>query len=294
MLANWIRQTTTTTGSGPLTLANVAGYPTFNDVVGLNRRVEYTLVDDATGAPVEGGVGYLSDPTTWVREKVTATYAGGVYDDTSPAAMSLPVGTYQVIASAGADAVQGAAKGVNRTVAAQKLVFSQHLTVHNGSSTSYPSSSNRLLFMPFWLTSSAEVDALAIRCGTGVTGTNVRLGLYDATPDGHPGKLLGETGALSTATSGVDVIGTLGTPVRVQPGWYFVAIVTDGAPALGSISNGGQLQCFMGMNAGNILLGNSGLYVTYTFGALPNPAPTANLSAWATSNAIPAIALRLV
>lgn len=294
MLGNWIRQTTTTTGTGPLSITAVEGYPTFNDVVGVNRRVAYTLMDDTTGVPIEDGVGYLSDPATWVREKVNATFVGGVYDDTSPATVNLTTGTYRLICSASAESVQAAAKGVNRTVAAQKLVFSQHLTVHNGSSTSYPAAANRLLFTPFWLTASAEVDAIAARCGTGVAGANLRLGLYDSTPDGHPGKLLGETAALSAATSGVDVIGTLSAPVRVQPGWYFVAVLADASPALGSISNGGQLQSFMGMNAGNILLGNSGLYVTYAFGAMPAIAPTANLSAWATSNAIPAVALRLV
>lgn len=292
MLGNWIRQTTTTTGTGNLTLAAASGYPTFADVIGTSRRVAYTILNDADGKPIEAGIGYMSDATTLVRERVTATLSGGVYDDTSPSAVSLAAGTYRVICSGTADAIQQSAKDVNRNtqVSAQKLISSGHVSIHTASSTGYAAVANRLVFMPFKLEVSAEVDALAVRVGTGVAATNVRLGLYDIGSDGQPNALLRETSALASATSGADVIGTV-TPIRLQPGWYFLAIATDGAPALG-VFNGSVMPVWMGSSANSLIVPNF-FYSTHTFGSLPNPAPTTGLTPVNSATA-PALLMRVV
>lgn len=295
-LANWARVTTTTTGTGNLTLSAVTGYPTLNDVVGTNRRFAYAILLDSDGTPIEEGIGYLSASTTLVRERVTATYASSTYDDTSPSAVSLAAGTYRVISTGSAGAIQGVAMNVNRNaaLASQKLIPSQHTTVNNASSTGYTCVANRLVYTPFCLGVSAEVDALGIRVGTGVASTNVRLGIYDIDATGHPNKLLGETGALASATSSTDVIGTIGAPVRLQPGWYYVAIVSDGAPAVGRIDAGGALSTFLGAIAGNLMSSLGYFYATHTFGALPNPAQTTSLTGIVLGVAGPAVLMRMV
>ena len=295
-LANWARVTTTTTGTGNLTVSAVTGYPTLNDVVGTNRRFPYAILLDSDGTPIEEGIGYLSAATTLVRERVTATYASSAYDDTSPSAVSLAAGTYRVISSGGAEVIQGTALNVNRNASLnlQKVTMSEHLLFGQSSSTGYTMVANRLVLIPFKLGTRSECDALCLRVGTGVASTNVRLGIWDIGSDGHPNKLLGETSSLASATSATDVIGTLGATITLQPGWYYTGVVSDGAPAVGRAAQSGELFGFLGPATGNLMQGVAAFYTTHTFGALPNPAPTTSLTAINASTSYPAIGLRCV
>ncbi len=296
MLANWIRHTTTTTttGPGPLTVVSVAGYPGYYETIGVNRRAPYCILD-STGAPVEEGIGYLSDATTWVREKITATYANSALFTVNPSAVTLPAGTYQLICPVSAIGVLGAAKGFNRAVTGaslQKLFFSQHMAVHNASSNGIALAPNRLTVVPCWLTASLEGDALGVRIGTGVTGTSVRMGLWDLGSDQHPAKLLGETAPLASATSGVDLIGTIAAVQRLHPGWYALGIVSNGAPTVGMMTTGGQSQSFLGSSGANMLLAQGSFVVDWTFGPLPNGNVPTAITSQAASSATPAIGIR--
>ena len=73
MLANWVRATSSTTGTGNLTLSSVSGYPQPSGAFAVGQRWAYCLLDDSTGKPIEAGIGYLSAATTFVREYPTAT-----------------------------------------------------------------------------------------------------------------------------------------------------------------------------------------------------------------------------
>lgn len=69
MLADRIKETTTTTGTGNITLAGAAtGFRTFNAGIGVGPDTYYCIVG-ATGE-WELGEGYLSNSTTLVRESV--------------------------------------------------------------------------------------------------------------------------------------------------------------------------------------------------------------------------------
>lgn len=66
--ADRVSETTTTTGTGNITLAGPAtGYQGFNTAFGTNVRFWYCV---QLSADWEIGSGYLSDSTTLVREKV--------------------------------------------------------------------------------------------------------------------------------------------------------------------------------------------------------------------------------
>lgn len=70
--ADRVLETTTTTGTGDLTLDGaVTGYQTFNSAKGTNAAFDYSIVAvDGSGVPTgqwEVGVGYLSASTTLVR-----------------------------------------------------------------------------------------------------------------------------------------------------------------------------------------------------------------------------------
>lgn len=66
MLADRVKETTTTTGTGNITLAGAAtGFQTFNAAFGTDTVFGYCI---ALGSEWEVGVGYLSASTTLVRE----------------------------------------------------------------------------------------------------------------------------------------------------------------------------------------------------------------------------------
>jgi hypothetical protein len=70
VLADRVRETTTTTGTGDITLAGAAtGFVTFNTAFGTNVPVNY-VVASSGGAEFEEGTGYLSGSTALVRERI--------------------------------------------------------------------------------------------------------------------------------------------------------------------------------------------------------------------------------
>lgn len=67
-LANRVKETSATTGTGSLTTAGaVTGFVTFNTAYGTGERFPYVA---EAGADWEQGIGYMSSSTTLVREVV--------------------------------------------------------------------------------------------------------------------------------------------------------------------------------------------------------------------------------
>lgn len=102
MYADRVLETTTTTGTGDITTAGaVAGYRTFNNAVGLNVLVDYSIVAvDGSGVPTgewEVGEGYLSGATTFVRSVPLSGSAA------TP--VSFSAGTKQIFLTQSADAI---------------------------------------------------------------------------------------------------------------------------------------------------------------------------------------------
>ena len=88
--AERVRDTTTTTGTGNVTLSGTAptGFQSFNSAFGTSVRFCYCI---AGGAEWEVGEGYLSASTTLVRDVVTAS-------SNSNAAVSFSAGTKDAFA----------------------------------------------------------------------------------------------------------------------------------------------------------------------------------------------------
>ena len=77
-LASRVKDTSTTAGSGNLTLSGSApaGYQDFNTAFGTGVRFDYAIENSVNGE-WEVGVGYLSASTTLVRETVTESSNSG-------------------------------------------------------------------------------------------------------------------------------------------------------------------------------------------------------------------------
>lgn len=72
-VADRVKETSTTTGTGNVTLAGaVAQFQSCNTAFGLNVYFQYAIVGQA-GTEWETGLGYLSGSTTLVRERVTSS-----------------------------------------------------------------------------------------------------------------------------------------------------------------------------------------------------------------------------
>lgn len=76
--ADRVKDTTSTTGTGDLTLSGTAptGFVDFNTAFGTNVRFPYAI-GSSGGSEWETGYGYLSASTTLVREFVTASSNSG-------------------------------------------------------------------------------------------------------------------------------------------------------------------------------------------------------------------------
>ena len=95
IFADRVKETTTTTGTGAITLAGAATqFRDFNAVFGTNVPFDYAIVGQS-GSEWEVGRGYLSGSTTLVREFVDAS-------SNSNAAVNFSAGTKDVFATASA------------------------------------------------------------------------------------------------------------------------------------------------------------------------------------------------
>lgn len=75
MIADRVKETTTTTGTGAITLAGAAtGFRTFNATIGVGPETYY-CIQGSTGE-WEVGEGYLSNATTLVRDTVYSSSNG--------------------------------------------------------------------------------------------------------------------------------------------------------------------------------------------------------------------------
>lgn len=94
MLANGIRETSTTTGTGSVTLASVTGFTRFSNGFAISSLASYAIND---GNNWEWGIGTVGAGNILDRTTITATLVSGVYTTTSATAISLASGAAVVM-----------------------------------------------------------------------------------------------------------------------------------------------------------------------------------------------------
>jgi hypothetical protein len=139
--------------------------------------------------------------------------------------------------------------------------------------------------MPFLVPTSQTFDRIAIRV-TIAAGTNARMGIYADDGSVAPGALILDSGAISTASTGVKEVtinNTLGPGALI-----WLALVADGAPTIRAVAVGAQSSVFLGLASDLGTAWGSHLYRAFSYAALPNPfgSPTIGTST------IPGIFLR--
>lgn len=289
MLSNWIRQTTTTTGTGDLTLATVSGYNTFHGAFSTAQRFRYNILNDSDGSPIEIGIGHMSDSTTLVRDWVIATMVSGTYtpQENSSGQATLASGTKRVVCTGDASAFMTnplRAFSRNNTDANRRLILPSNYIERQSTTVAIPTA-NRLYAWPVFIGDRGPFDAIGFRGSA--TGIDLDMALYRAGVDGLPGNLV--FGATAVASAAGMFFGTISSTV-LTPGWYWAAV---NASTTGlSVYRGALLQDSSGwldpVNAYPFT------YVTQTAGTLPDPfgTPTA-IGGQMSSYYVPAISFRL-
>jgi len=122
---------------------------------------------------------------------------------------------------------------------------------------------NRLFAMPFPI----AVDRTADRIVCNVTvqaGQKIRMGIYSNGVNMAPGTLLLDAGEVTL--SGIGEI-AITIDQALPKGLYWVALVSDGTPAIREVNT----NCLPLPGSGT-----NGVYVAHTYGALPDPFGAAN------------------
>lgn len=267
MLGNWIRQTTTSVGAGDIALSGVTGFPGFVDAFGLLKYFSYTILDDTTGYPIETGIGHLSDASTLVRDRITATYIAGVYNDTTPVAATLPAGTKRVVCSGDASlfdmtipAIEDSGGADGRRVA----------VTPSGSLGTLTLTADRLYQFPLYFPSGLAFDTLYADISTPAAGAHIQFGVAACKPDGSAGELLMTSGE-QPASAAAMLAANVGIQ-RLAPGYYWGLMICD--------ANVGVRSCLMvaeahgGYQPSTARYRNTHGYVAQAYGPLPSVVPT--------------------
>lgn len=226
MLANGAKETTTTTGTGTVTLSAVTGYPRFSQVLSVGQYVDYAIQD---GNNWEWGVGKIGASNTLDRTLITAKFESGTYSKTPATGLSLS-GSATVFCAI-TDATAGIAYGgpLSGGWVSNALIVQQTAYLQN-SNFNHP---DKVIFSPWaW---PAGVDRVAkgarIRVGSVGTATKMRIGVlqYGATQSGNV--LITQTADIDVTATGVKSASFL-QPVALPLARYGLCVILNGTCTL--------------------------------------------------------------
>lgn len=272
MLANGVRETTATTGTGTITLAAVTGYPRFANAFAVGELAAYAIKN---GNNWEWGVGTVSATNTLARSFITATLVSGTYTASGATAIALS-GSSDVYC---ADHL-GSARSAQITNKSAYFVPGSNTTRSLiGSATT----ANRQSYSPFVLPRDMLIDTLGCNVTAASAGSTVSVGIYLNTRvsgNDQPGALLVSVSALDSATTGFKS-GTVSQLLRGNTIYWASDIASagisllklnasfDGSGVLGVDSAGVKQTTLYEAGAGSTLVATAATALT-----LGNYAPT--------------------
>jgi hypothetical protein len=226
MSANNIAETSTSTGTGNLTLAgaivDAANYvygQTFNSFYGLNHVFPYRIEDAANNW--ELGEGYLSASTTLVRVNVFNNSLG------TTAKIDFPAGTKRVYVPT--DARAYGSRMLNKvaySLTGQAVGIRGTLTL----------TANTMYVAPHLIIAPCRLTTIAFRVTALAAGSTMRVGIYNLTKQSDTGNdydstftLLADLGTVDTSTTGIKPIAV---DLKLGQGVYGFAVVSNGAPQI--------------------------------------------------------------
>ena len=129
---------------------------------------------------------------------------------------------------------------------------------------------NRKYLIPWKCTKRRTITEIGVSVTAG-TASNIRLGIRNRNAaTGEPTTLVSDCGVVSGATNGNKIIASLS--ITLDPGWYYLEMVSDAAPALRAVASATLQSTNMGFQlvSTNTHTMVSGLYRAFTYGSLPS------------------------
>lgn len=249
-----VKETTTSTGTGNLVTSSVAGFRTGDAATAVNVRFPYYIEHESDNT-WESGIGYKSDATTLVRERVNISSSGrGV-------AVNFAAGTKTIFCDFSEHHIVPAWPGVYGT---NKDIGPSNVTFNLASAMTV--TADRLYLLPFRLDIALTLTHLVASVDGAVAASKARFGLYRWLPNGDPGSLIVETADVDTATTGTKVSAVTNT--FLLPGWYLAACVNSAAVSY--LASGRTEMSSSPVGGGGY---NVSLYQTLTAGWTNLPSP---------------------
>ncbi|RMD67293.1 hypothetical protein D6833_00380 [Candidatus Parcubacteria bacterium] len=279
MLANWVKQTTSTTGTA-LTLAldgtPPAGFIAFSDAFVDQESVCYSITD---GNNREIGVGYLTAGTPWTltREKVWEKLENGVYarEPATPLALS---GTAEVSIDATAQWA-GQQPWWRESTKTTRAVGPDYVlkTQQTNGSVDGPGA-NRLFLVPFITRGWIKATSGELRIGGSSNLTaRVALGIY-SWPVDDTARLLTTTGQQVVPQAAVANL-PFSPLIYLRPNtWYLLGLATVEAVGLPSLQPEELVQGMTRPGAPWWLAGKMFLSLAANWTALPSTVAVSTLS----------------
>lgn len=146
---------------------------------------------------------------------------------------------------------------------------------------------NSMFFVPIYIYKTQTFTGMAYWATASTP--NARFGVY-TNNNGVPGTLVGgtEIGAAAIVT-GSTQDRAFTAPVSFTPGWYWMAILTDGTVTLTSSTSSNNNHAIHGVGVLSMTGMNVRLTAAQTYGALPSSAPTAS---WTEASGMIVLALK--
>lgn len=226
MSANWIQETTTTTGTGIIALAGaVSGLRTFSSEFKDQQLVAYTIED---GTSRESGLGtFTVSGTTLARSTVLETLVAGTYNNLTPTAISLSGSAVVSYSASAIDLMSASDMSANE--GGDDIIYDVFTPIITRNSRSL--FNNRTYLMPFWVPAPVKLTGLGVEILTLATGAaDQELGLYIKDTTDNSYTLLDRTGNVdvsSTGTTGFISAAFDGGNLFLTPGMYWIGQSTN-------------------------------------------------------------------
>lgn len=269
MLAEFVKETTTTATNGNIILAAVSGFPRFSDLFSVGEPISFAVLDNTTGAPLEACHGRLSDANTLVIDRVVTSFTGGVINQTNPTALTLPAGTKRVICTPNAGSLVVAPHNIPAIGTDNlRLLYPDGQTIGVGAHGALTVVPNIVYYVPIVIKMSQLLDAVMFRLTTVVASSNARAGIYTAGADGKPGIKLVESALVDTSANSPPEKICSFTARRFKPGMHYIGITFSHAVAVNAPAQSVNTQPLLG-GIVNMLADVMSMYESTTAGVLP-------------------------
>jgi len=278
MYANRVKETSTTTGTGDLTLAGaVTGFVSFNTAFSTNMTFHYFILHDSDNS-WEQGVGYLSASTTFVRDTFI--------DSSTGSAINFASGGKTIIASPSAGSLIDSVFPFNNDSGAAGL-FLRAENYRFIETSEDIMVADRVQGARFVTRSGLLVDQAQIEVMTAIASATAKMAMYrlDQSGDARYRIASCRTNTFDCATTGVKTATLDEGNVWIGPGEYLLFVIPDDAIGIRTITVNNHEPGQTGGRGSTTLLTQRGLFKTSVTYATAFPEPLA-ISSWGSSSSV--------